>query len=192
VSSNVQFPQVVVGSINDWQKERQFMTLNEKKEERGVKVIRNGIERLIDVKVSLLSFSSTPSHIFLCAQEVVVGDVALLEPGEIVPCDGIFLSGHSVRCDESAATGESDAIKKASYVDCLALKQALSGVRSEGGALGGEHVGEHLSTHTDCFVVSGSKVLEGIGSYLVVAVGTKSFNGRIMMGVYLFAHQRPR
>jgi Ca2+-transporting ATPase len=156
---------VVVGSINDWQKERQFMTLNEKKEERGVKVIRNGIERLIDVK------------------EVVVGDVALLEPGEIVPCDGIFLSGHSVRCDESAATGESDAIKKASYVDCLALKQALSGVRSEGGALGGEHVGEHLSTHTDCFVVSGSKVLEGIGSYLVVAVGTKSFNGRIMMAL---------
>jgi len=34
----------------------------------------------------------------------------------------------------------------------------------------------------DCFVVSGSKVLEGVGSYVVVTVGTKSFNGRIMMG----------
>ena len=34
----------------------------------------------------------------------------------------------------------------------------------------------------DCFAVSGSKVLEGVGSYVVVAVGTKSFNGRIMMG----------
>ncbi|KAG2341321.1 calcium-translocating P-type ATPase [Suillus weaverae] len=150
---------VIVGSLNDWQKERQFKVLNEKKEERGVKVIRNGIERLID--------------------EVVVGDVALLEPGEIVPCDGIFLAGHNVRCDESAATGESDAIKKASYADCLALKQALSGALAEGGALGGEHV----STHTDCFVVSGSKVLEGVGSYVVVAVGTKSFNGRIMMAL---------
>ncbi|KAG2036848.1 hypothetical protein BDR03DRAFT_1052346 [Suillus americanus] len=148
---------VVVGSINDWQKERQFKTLNEKKEERGVKVIRNGIEHL----------------------EVVVGDVALLEPGEIVPCDGIFLTGHNVRCDESAATGESDAIKKASYANCVSLKQTLSGVHAEGGALGGEHV----STHTDCFVVSGSKVLEGVGSYLVVAVGTKSFNGRIMMAL---------
>ncbi|KAG2361782.1 hypothetical protein BDR07DRAFT_1485475 [Suillus spraguei] len=152
---------VVIGSINDWQKERQFKVLNEKKEERGVKVIRNGIERLIDVK------------------EVVVGDIALLEPGEIVPCDGIFLAGHNVMCDESAATGESDAIKKASYTHCLALKQALSGVHAEGGALGGEHV----STHTDCFVVSGSKVLEGVGSYVVVAVGTKSFNGRIMMAL---------
>ncbi|KAG2065094.1 calcium ATPase [Suillus decipiens] len=132
---------VVIGSINDWQKERQFKVLNEKKEERGVKVIRNGIERLIDVK------------------EVVVGDIALLEPGEIVPCDGIFLAGHNIMCDESAATGESDAIKKVSYTHCLALKQA-------GGALGGEHQG-----------------LEGVGSYVVVAVGTKSFNGRIMMAL---------
>jgi Ca2+-transporting ATPase len=181
MSHSPQFSQVVVGSINDWQKERQFKVLNEKKEERGVKVIRNGVERLIDVKVSLRSFNLTPSHnLFLCAQEVVVGDVALLEPGEIVPCDGIFLAGHNVKCDESAATGESDAIKKASYADCLVLKQALSGVHAEGGVLGGEHV----STHTDCFVVSGSKVLEGVGSYVVVAVGTKSFNGRIMMGGY--------
>ncbi|KAG1723233.1 hypothetical protein EDD22DRAFT_853988 [Suillus occidentalis] len=64
---------VVVGSINDWQKEQQFKVLNEKKEERGVKVIGNGVEHLIDVK------------------EVVVGDVALSEPREIVPCDSIFL-----------------------------------------------------------------------------------------------------
>lgn len=40
--------------------------------------------------------------------------------------------------------------------------------------------------HTDCFMVSGAKVLEGYGSYVVIAVGTKSFNGRIMMGTRLF------
>jgi Ca2+-transporting ATPase len=121
-------------------------------------------------------------------QEVAVGDVALLEPGEIVPCDGIFLSGHNIKCDESAATGESDAIKKASYNDCIVLR-ALSGVHSEGDALGGELHGnaQHVSAHTDCFVVSGSKVLEGVGSYVVVAVGTKSFNGRIMMGASLYS-----
>jgi len=49
----------------------------------------------------------------------VVGDVALLEPGEIVPCNGIFLSGHNIRCNELAATGKSDAIKKASYTDYI-------------------------------------------------------------------------
>jgi Ca2+-transporting ATPase len=110
-------------------------------------------------------------------QEVVVGDVALLEPGEIVSCDGIFLSGHNVRCDESSATGESDAIKKASYNDCLLLK-------TPGGVHG---TSQYVSAHTDCFVVSGSKVLEGVGSYIVVAVGTKSFNGRIMMGTRILS-----
>ena len=37
--------------MNDWQKERQFKALNERKEERGVKVIRDGIEKVIDIKV---------------------------------------------------------------------------------------------------------------------------------------------
>ena len=94
-----------------------------------------------------------------------MGDIALLEPGEIVPCDGVFLGGHNVRCDESAATGESDAIKKLSFDECIANRE---------------------SAHTDCFVISGSKVLEGVGKYVVVAVGTKSFNGRIMMGMSYF------
>lgn len=114
----------------------------------------------------------------------MVGDIALLEPGEIVPCDGIFISGHNVKCDESAATGEADAIKKAPYSTCLELKNARNSVRpGEDGIIGGQP--KHplpSSSHTDCFIISGSKVLEGVGQYVVVAVGTKSFNGRIMMG----------
>ena len=100
-------------------------------------------------------------------QDVIVGDIAVLEPGEVIPCDGIFLSGHNVKCDESGATGESDAIKKISYDACI--KAGPDGPGS----------------HTDCFLVSGSKVLEGVGTYVVIAVGTKSFNGRIMMGMLL-------
>jgi len=145
---------VIVGSLNDWQKERQFRVLNDKKDERGVKVIRDGVEKVIDIK------------------EVLVGDIALIEPGEIIPCDGVFLSGHNVKCDESGATGESDAIKKAPFADVLAL---YKNARSEG-------KDPHM-IHTDCFMISGSKVLEGVGKYVVVAVGTKSFNGRIMMAL---------
>ena len=48
----------MVGSLNDWQKERQFQSLNEKKEERGVKVIRGGVEQVVDI------------------HKIVVGDVA--------------------------------------------------------------------------------------------------------------------
>jgi len=114
----------------------------------------------------LLTSRSVATYI-LCSlftplQEVVVGDIALVEPGEIIPCDGIFISGHNVKCDESGATGESDAIKKLPYSDVVELTGSL---------------------HTDCFMISGSKVIEGVGKYVVVAVGTKSFNGRIMMGM---------
>jgi Ca2+-transporting ATPase len=148
---------VLVGSLNDYQKERQFQALNAKKDERAVKVLRAGAERLINV------------------HDVVVGDVALLEPGEIVPCDGIVLSSHNVRCDESGATGESDAIKKVPYADALRLRDAA---RARGARDTDLPPG-----HTDCFVVSGSRVLEGVGSYVVVAVGPRSFNGRIMMAL---------
>ncbi len=48
--------------------------------------------------------------------------------------------------------------------------------------------GDHA--HTDCFVLSGSKILEGVGKYVIVAIGTKSFNGRIMMGMFLLLADR--
>ncbi|KAF5367569.1 hypothetical protein D9758_003794 [Tetrapyrgos nigripes] len=150
---------VIVGSVNDWQKERQFKTLNDKKEERGVHVIRAGVEVIIDVK------------------ELVVGDIAILEPGEIIPCDGVLLSGHNVRCDESGATGESDAIRKVSWAE-------WTGLREKEKISNSDMVDPHSElAHTDCFVVSGSKILEGVGRYIVVAVGQKSFHGRIMMAL---------
>lgn len=76
-----------------------------------------------------------------------------------------------MKCDESGATGESDAIRKVPYAEVmeLRLQAEAAGKDPEAG-------------HTDCFVISGSKVLEGVGKYVIVAVGTKSFNGRIMMG----------
>ena len=154
---------VAVGSLNDWQKERQFKVLNAKKEDRLGKVIRDGEERQIRL------------------HEVVVGDVMLLEPGNIIPCDGIFHSGHKVWCDDSSATGESGSIKKVSYEECVALRDKRPTEPDPGGPSGdGELLGR-----ADCFIVSGSKVLEGVGSYVVVAVGTKSFNGRIMKGSFI-------
>ncbi|KAI0312928.1 hypothetical protein OF83DRAFT_1143615, partial [Amylostereum chailletii] len=170
---------VMVGSLNDWQKERQFKVLNAKKEERSIKVIRGGDERLINVN------------------DVVVGDIALLEPGEIVPCDGVFLSGHNVRCDESGATGESDAIKKASYTECIALREAKlaewnpAKATDDDGDVKQKPSGMDLLGHTDCFIVSGSKVIEGVGSYVIISVGTKSFNGRIMMALRGDAENTP-
>lgn len=44
---------VIVGSVNDWQKEAQFKVLNAKKEDRTVTVVRDGQESMVNVKVML-------------------------------------------------------------------------------------------------------------------------------------------
>ena len=153
---------LAVGSLNDWQKEKQFKTLNAKKEDRLVKVIRGGEERQIRL------------------HQVAVGDVMSLEPGEIIPFDGVLLSGHYVRCDESSATGESDSIK-VSYEECIALSDKRPTELDPGGPFGYDE----LLGHADCYIVGGSKVLEGVGSYVVVAVGTKSSSGRMTKGLFI-------
>ncbi|KAF9778979.1 Ca-transporting ATPase [Thelephora terrestris] len=143
---------VIICSLSEWQKEKQLRILDDKKEERSVKVIRCSEERDIDAK------------------DLLVGDIALFEPGEIIPCGGVFISGHNVTCDESGATGKSDAIKKASYDDRVALRETANGQGFDA-----------AHTGTDCFMVPGSKVLDGHGKYVVIAVGQKSFNGRVTM-----------
>lgn len=40
--------------------------------------------------------------------------------------------------------------------------------------------------HMNCFLVSGSKVLESMGDYVVVAIWMKDFTGQIMMGLSIF------
>ncbi|CAB4486632.1 PMCA-type calcium-translocating P-type ATPase [Rhizophagus irregularis] len=127
---------VLTNAINDYQKEKQFRKLNAKKEDRVVKLIRSGNEQQISV------------------HEINVGDILFLEPGDIVPVDGIFLWGHNIVCDESSATGESDPIKK----------------------------GE-LEKNLDPFILSGSKILDGNGRCVVIAVGPNSFFGKTMMAL---------
>ncbi|KAK5095937.1 plasma membrane calcium [Lithohypha guttulata] len=139
---------VTVGAANDWQKERQFAKLNKRKDDREVKVIRSG--RTIQVSV----------------YDITAGDIMHLEPGDAVPADGIFVSGHGVKCDESSATGESDQMKKTPAIE---VWQAIQ----DGTA----------TKKMDPFIISGSKVLEGVGTFVVTSVGVNSSFGKIMMSL---------
>ncbi|KAJ5497169.1 ATPase P-type K/Mg/Cd/Cu/Zn/Na/Ca/Na/H-transporter [Penicillium fimorum] len=93
--------------------------------------------------------------------EVVVGDIVHISPGDIVPADGVLIKGHQVKCDESSATGESDPVDKS--------------------AIGTTHPDD--SHEIDPFILSHTKVVEGIGAYLVLATGTKSSYGRILLSL---------
>ncbi|KAG1453737.1 hypothetical protein G6F56_007496 [Rhizopus delemar] len=100
--------------------------------------------------------------------DIQVGDILHLEPGDIVPVDGIFIEGHNLKCDESAATGESDAVRKQSWLECERKAEQLKGQQA------------HLP---DPFIISGAKVLEGVGTFLVISIGENSYYGRTMMAL---------
>lgn len=135
---------VCVTSGNDFQKQRQFQKLNAKKNDRVVKCIRGGEQMQISVF------------------DVRVGDILMVETGDIVCADGVFVSGHALKCDESAMTGESIPIKKGLIED-----------------------------EADPFLISGSQVIEGVGNMLVIAVGINSFNGRTMMALRVPDEETP-
>lgn len=144
---------VVVGAANDYQKERQFAKLNAKKEDREVVVIRNGIREMVSI------------------YDLLVGDVISLETGDVIPADCVFIHGE-VECDESALTGESNTVKKRSARE--------AGLFFEDHATGTEDLGSSTVKFPDPFLISGAKVLSGVGTALVTAVGPNSVHGRTM------------
>ncbi|KAH6614024.1 calcium transporting P-type ATPase-like protein [Boeremia exigua] len=139
---------VIVGAANDWQKERQFVKLNRKKDDRQIKVIRSGRTQQVLV------------------YDIMVGDVVALEPGDMIPVDGILIQGHGIKCDESSATGESDLLKKTPGDEAFRAIEKHENLKK-----------------IDPFILSGAKVSEGVGHFLVTAVGVNSSYGKTMMSL---------
>lgn len=77
--------------------------------------------------------------------EILVGEVLHLEPGDMVPADGILIEGQDLKCDESSATGESDVLKKTAGDQAMKLLDTKHNNLDD----------------LDPFIISGSKVLEG-------------------------------
>ena len=147
---------VLVTGLNDYRREKQFAKLNKKKEDREVKAVRSGRSMMISIF------------------DVMAGDVLHLESGDTIPADGIFVSGHGLRCDESSATGESDEMRKTPGTE-------VSTRITDGTA----------TAKLDPFIISGSHVLEGVGTYLVTSVGVNSSHGKIMVSLQTETEDTP-
>lgn len=93
----------------------------------------------------------------LPARELVVGDVILLEAGDMVPADGRLIENASLKVDESALTGESLAVEK--NMDTL-LKEAPLGDRIN-------------------MLFSGSFITYGRGKAVVTEIGMQTEVGKI-------------
>ena len=135
---------VLVGSITDYQKEQKFHELNEVQAEgTKYKLIRNG---------------QPEDHI---SDDILVGDLIMINYGDIIPADVLLIEGNGIRMDESALTGESDAMKKEKYDKCKELLDK----------------GE--TKLPSPLILSGTNCVEGSGKGIVIAVGEHSQKGII-------------
>ncbi|KAJ3222776.1 Calcium-transporting ATPase 10, plasma membrane-type [Clydaea vesicula] len=133
---------VIVTAGNDYRKQSQFRKLNDfSKGLASTKVIRNG--QTTQIKNT----------------ELLIGDVAIIDTGDVIAADGIFIKGTDLKVDESSLTGESNAMLK--------------------------------DETKDPFLLSGTKVISGVGKMLIVGTGVNSVNGRILMTLNVETEETP-
>ena len=130
---------VMVGSITKYQEKKQILHLN-KFQARGTKykVIRNGnVEELL-------------------SEKILVGDLILINYGEIIPVDILLTEGYGIKMDEFALTGETFPAKKEIFSKCKEIKNK-----------GGKNIPSPL-------ILSGTKCIQGNGKGIVLCVGVHS------------------
>ncbi|XP_043964867.1 plasma membrane calcium-transporting ATPase 1a isoform X2 [Gambusia affinis] len=95
---------VLVTAFNDWSKDKQFRGLQSRiEQEQKFSVVRGG--QVIEIPVA----------------EIVVGDIAQVKYGDLLPADGVLIQGNDLKIDESSLTGESDQVKKTIEKDPMLL-----------------------------------------------------------------------
>ncbi|WP_287154775.1 calcium-translocating P-type ATPase, PMCA-type [Candidatus Solincola tengchongensis] len=129
----------ILGFIQEFRAEKALESLR-RLSAPTARVVREGKERMI------------PS------QDLVPGDLILLEAGDRIPADARVLESHGLRADEASLTGESDSVDK----------------RPE--TLRGEDLplGDRLN-----MVFTGTHIVHGRGTAVVVETGKKTQLGRI-------------
>ena len=140
---------VVVTVANDLAKEAKFQELMQKSDVMTARVRRNDNLRTVD------------------STELVVGDLIELETGDTVPADCLLIEGTELATNESALTGEPEAM----------LKEVLT---------------TDNYRHNPCpFLLQGSLVEDGSGRAIVLAVGDNTNQGRAGLTMNIEGDQTP-
>lgn len=84
--------------------------------------------------------------------DLLVGDLVHIETGEILSVDGVIVQSKRLMTNESSMTGEPDDIKKEPF---------------------------ELDHNNNCFLVSGTKVVSGTGTMLVLTVGINTVENHL-------------
>lgn len=92
--------QIITGQ-NTYRQEMTFSKISKLVEKQQVNVVRGSIIKSIE------------------QEDLVVGDVIVLNPGTIIPADGILVDRASIKVNESSLTGETDEVIKDTYAPFL-------------------------------------------------------------------------
>jgi Ca2+ transporting ATPase len=150
---------VIVGSATNYSKEQKFIQMSEEnKATKEFYVFRDGKNTLI-----------SPDN-------VLVGDVVPIKPGDILQVDGMLISGSAIKADESPLTGESDLVNKEPYEGCMDFYRSLQERYPDRPVTGKYAIPSPL-------VFSGTEIKQGVGSYLVLAVGRNSVARQIQVAI---------
>lgn len=125
-------------------KVKEFLEKRKKTMSYHTRVIRNGLIQMCS------------------SDEIVVGDIILLESGDFMYADGRILKEKSLKVDESALTGEPVIVEKK---DCILEKDTSRKKQIN-------------------MVFAGSCVVEGEAKVIVTAVGIKTQIGKELEGFY--------
>ena len=101
------------------------------------------------------------------SQELVVGDIVLLEEGDTVPADCIIVASDELTTNESELTGECEALEK----------EVLTK--------------ENLKYNPCPFLLQGSLVETGSGTAVVLAVGDNTMQGKAGLSMNIEEEQTP-
>lgn len=120
------------------------------------------IEALQNMTASTCKVIRNKKQLIIKSEELVPGDIILLEAGDAVPADGRIIESASLKIEEAALTGESVAVTK--HNDILSLSSAEKDIP----------LGDRKN-----MVYMGSSVVYGRGRVVVTATGMNTEMGKI-------------
>lgn len=120
------------------------------------------IEALQDMTASTCKVIRNNKQVIIKSEELVPGDLILLEAGDAVPADGRIIESASLKIEEAALTGESVAVTK--HNDILSLSSGEKDIP----------LGDRKN-----MVYMGSSVVYGRGRIVVTATGMNTEMGKI-------------
>jgi len=140
---------VMVSVVNDYSKEKQFQALMSKSDVSETRVRRGDVWSMRD------------------SEELVVGDLIMVNQGETIPADCIVLEGNNCTCSEAALTGEPDELPK----------EPVSS--------------ENIGSNPDPFLLQSALCQGGSAKALVCAVGDNTTQGRAGLSMNIENDQTP-